>query len=157
MGAAVKRRVGVRSGRVGVGGGVGAPSVIWVLDELGVVGDNSRDRVTPGGERGRVSVSRPFQHGCWRARQWRELTARTLVLETGGPSRGLPGKALGGQAVDDLGVDASQGVIAAPGKLAGHREGGELAVAAVLDRLVVVAVWAGSPGGALASLEQRPA
>ncbi len=40
-----------------VGGGVGAPSVTWVLDDTVVVGDNNRDRVSPvGWERGRVSV-----------------------------------------------------------------------------------------------------
>ncbi|MDQ2729940.1 MAG: hypothetical protein M3Y91_19275, partial [Actinomycetota bacterium] len=30
-------------------GGVGAPSVTWVLDERGVVGDNILDRVSPAG------------------------------------------------------------------------------------------------------------
>jgi hypothetical protein len=47
-----------------VGGGVGAPSVTWVLDESMVVGDNNRDRVSPvGWERGRVSVRRPSSMG----------------------------------------------------------------------------------------------
>jgi hypothetical protein len=43
---------------VPAGGGVGAPSVTWVLDEL-VVGDNNLDRVTPvSWERGRLGVLR---------------------------------------------------------------------------------------------------
>jgi hypothetical protein len=43
---------------VPVGGGVGAPSVTWVLDD-DVVGDNNLDWVTPVcWERGRLSVRR---------------------------------------------------------------------------------------------------
>jgi len=50
--------------------GEGAPSVTWVLDERGVVGDNNLDRVSPvDWERGRVSVRRPSSRSGWRARR----------------------------------------------------------------------------------------
>ena len=54
----------------------GRPCVTWVLDEL-VVGDNISDRVSPTmvGARSR-QCSEAVQHGCWRARRLRELTAR---------------------------------------------------------------------------------
>jgi hypothetical protein len=64
--------------RYGPVGGVGAPSVTWVLDESVVVGDNNRDRMSPvGWERGRVSVRRPSgtsaggHAGC---RSWPRVT-----------------------------------------------------------------------------------
>jgi hypothetical protein len=66
-----------------VGGGVGAPSVTWVLDETRVVGDNHRDRVSPvGWERGHVSVRRPSSTHAHRYRDhppmpyWAAIKAR---------------------------------------------------------------------------------
>jgi hypothetical protein len=56
--------------------GAEAPCVTWVLDEQ-VVGDNISDWVSPTivGPRSR-QCSKAAQHGCWRARRLRELTAR---------------------------------------------------------------------------------
>ena len=56
--AAKRRRTTLTGGADVVGGGVGAPSVTWVLDERGVVGDNNRVWVSPGWECDRVSVMR---------------------------------------------------------------------------------------------------
>ena len=63
-----------------VGGDVGALCVTWVLDEL-VVGDNISDWVSPTnvGPRSRQCL-KAVQHGCWRARRLRELTARRPVM-----------------------------------------------------------------------------
>ena len=60
--------------------GAEAPCVTWVLDEL-VVGDNISDWVSPTivGPRSR-QCSKAVQHGCWRARRLRELTARRPVM-----------------------------------------------------------------------------
>ena len=57
-----------------------APCVTWVLDEL-VVGDNISDWVSPTivGPRSRQCL-KAVQHGCWRARRLRELTARRPVM-----------------------------------------------------------------------------
>jgi hypothetical protein len=61
-------------------GGAEAPCVTWVLDEQ-VVGDNISDWVSPTmvGPRSR-QCSKAVQHGCWRARRLRELTARRLLM-----------------------------------------------------------------------------
>ena len=60
--------------------GAGASCVTWVLDEL-VVGDNISDWVSPTivGPRSRQCFM-AVQHGCWRARRLRELTARRPVM-----------------------------------------------------------------------------
>ena len=47
-----------------------------------------------------------------------------------------------GVGVDDVGVDGAQRVEAAPGELAGHRDGGDLAVVTLFDRRVVGVVGA---------------
>jgi len=59
---------------------MGAPCVTWVLDER-VVGDNISDWVSPTvvGARSRQCL-KAVQHGCWRARRSRELTARRPVM-----------------------------------------------------------------------------
>ena len=57
------------------------PALTWVLDERRVVGDNIFDWVPPTilGARSR-QCSKAVQHGCWRARRLRELTARRPVM-----------------------------------------------------------------------------
>src|SRR5688572_26078524 len=62
----------------------------------------------------------------------------------------------GGNGVHLFGIDGTQGVVAAPSQLAGHRDGGELAVVAALDRRVVVVVRAGVAGRVLGRLVERP-
>ena len=61
-------------------GGAGALCVTWVLDER-VVGDDISDWVSPTIVDGRSHrCFEAVQHGCWRARRWRELTARRPVM-----------------------------------------------------------------------------
>ena len=61
-------------------GGAGAPCVTWVLDEL-VVGDDISDWASPTIVGGRSHQCwEAVQHGCWRARRLRELTARRPVM-----------------------------------------------------------------------------
>ena len=72
-------------GRLGTA--VGAPSVSWVRDDRGVVGDNNLDWVTPGWGPRSPRCLEAVEHWCWRAWTWQELTAETVMFNTGGPGR----------------------------------------------------------------------
>jgi hypothetical protein len=72
------------------------------------------------------------------------------------PAAGTDG---GGQArhrVDDVGIEVAQHVVAASSELAGHRDGGQLAVVTILDRRVVGVIGAAVMRGVHRRFEQRP-
>ena len=132
----------------------GAQPYLGARSAVAGSGDMMRDRVP---RLGVVAAARSLeadQNGVLAAGSWQEPAASSSVH----------GRAVGGRAAAGsrggchcLLSELTQGVVAAAGEFAGHRQRGQPAVAPVAGRGVVAVVRCGRAGGALGRLIQRPA